>query len=342
MSCCSSSKDVVVLSARHLEHRYDGRTVLAVEALDLEAGRITGVVGPNGAGKSTLLRVLAFLERPHAGTLILDGHPVRTSQDRRLARQAVTLVEQRPFVFPGTVHRNLLYGLSLHGITGRDAAARAEASLSRLGASAMADRAARQLSEGEVQRVAIARAIALQPAVLLLDEPVSGADRGALTQLYQVLDEERRRGAAIGFVSHQLEYAYRWANRVFALTDGRLSPLTPDNLFRTTLSEAAGPQIVRAGPLEIEVVTDKSGPATLLIPPEDIVVSREPLHSSARNQYTGRVTRISDDGRGGVTLTVDVGVDLSARITREALDELEIQLGTELILSVKAMAVRVF
>ena len=108
-------------------------------------------------------------------------------------------------------------------------------------------------------------------------------------------------------------------------------------LFRST-----GPQIVRAGPLDIEVVTDRSGPATLLIPPEDIIVSREPLHSSARNQYRGRVTGISDDGRGGVTLIVDVGVDMSVRITREALDELEIGLGTALVLSVKAMAVRVF
>lgn len=332
----------MVLNARRLEQRYDGRTVLAIEALELEGGGITAVVGPNGAGKSTLLRVLAFLERPQGGVLVFKGRPVATAHDRRQARRSVTLVEQRPFLFPWTVRRNLVYALSLHGIHGGDAAGRAEEALSRVGASDLTDRVARRLSEGEVQRVAIARAIALRPEVLLLDEPLSGADRAAVAQLYQVLDEERGRGAAIGLVSHQLEHAYRWATRVFALTEGHLSPLTPENLFRTTLAEATGPQIVRAGPLEIEIVSDRTGPATLLIPPEDIVVSREPLRSSARNQYTGSVTRISDDGHGGVTLVVDVGVDLSARITREALDELGIKLGTELILSVKAMAVRVF
>jgi tungstate transport system ATP-binding protein len=286
--------------------------------------------------------MLAFVERPQAGEFILEGRPVITTRDRERARKRVTLVEQQPFLFSGSVQRNVVYALSLHGITRREATERAAAALARVGASTLTERAARQLSAGEIQRVAVARAIALQPSVLLLDEPVGGADRAAVTQLYQALEAERQRGVAICLVSHQLEEVYRWASQVFALTEGHLGPVTPENLFRTTIPEGVGPKIVHAGPLEIEVVTDKSGPATLLIPPEDIVVSREPLHSSARNQFSGRVNRISDDGRGGVTLTVNVGVDLSVRITREALEELDIRLDSQLVLSVKAMAVRVY
>ncbi len=315
---------------------------MPIESLELERGTVTALVGPNGSGKSTLLRVLAFVEQPRTGTLSLDGQPVVSRTDRRRARRLVTLVEQRPLLFPGTVQHNLLYALSLHGFSAADAPYHAHSSLDRLGVRELGDRPARDLSEGDTQRVALARAVALKPAVLLLDEPVAGADRAAVTQLYQVLEEERDRGPALCFASHQLEDAYRWSERLIALADGRSSPVSPENLFRTMIPEGTGARTVRVGPLELEVVTDKSGLATLAIPAADIIVSLQPLLSSARNQFTGQVTKISDDGRGGVTLTVDVGLDLAVRITRHALEELSIQLGARVVLSLKAMAVQVF
>lgn len=331
-----------MLSVRQLEHRYGGRQVLAIEALDLEPGTATALVGPNGAGKSTLLRILAFLERPTAGTLMLTGRPVTAAAQRRRARRRVTLVEQRPLLFPGTVRENVLYALKLRGVRGTEAARRTSAALERLGVGPLADAAARALSDGETQRVAVARAVALQVEVLLLDEAVAGADRAAVAQFYRVVEDERGRGAILCFASHQLEDAYRWSDRLLALADGRATPVTPENLFRAVLPEGSGARKVRVGPLELEVVSDRSGPVTLAVPAADIVVSLAPLASSARNQFSGRVTKISDDGKGGVTLTVDVGVDLAARVTPRAVDELGIRLGTPVVLSVKATAVRVF
>lgn len=331
-----------MLSVRDLEHRHGGRRVLAVAALDLEPRTATAVVGPNGAGKSTLLRLLAFLERPTVGTLLLDGAPLRSRAERRRARRVVTLVEQRPLLFRGTVRDNVRYALGLHGVRGAEAARRTADALERLGLGPLADRPARTLSEGEIQRVAVARALALRPRILLLDEPVAGADRAAAAQFYRVLDEQRRRGVALCFASHQLEDAYRYADRLLALADGRVSPVTPENLFRADLPDGSGPRPVRVGPLELLVVTDRTGPVTIAIPPEDILVSLHPIETSARNQFTGRVTRIAEDGRGGVALTVDVGVDLTVRLTRRAAEELKLGLGSEVVLAVKAMAVRVF
>jgi tungstate transport system ATP-binding protein len=331
-----------MLSAAGLEHAYGKRPVLSIDALELEAGTATALVGPNGSGKSTLLRLLAFLERPVAGSLLLGGTLVGTAAQRRDARRRVTLVEQQPYLFRGTVQRNLLYALSLHGLRGPEAMQRAANALDRLQVTDLGEREAADLSVGEIQRVAVARAVALEPDVLLLDEPTGVADRAAVSRLYQTLEEERVRGAAVCFASHQLEDAYRWSDTLIALADGHASPVTPENLFRTVLHEGDGPKSASVGPLEILVVTDKSGTATIAIPPDEILVSLEPLQSSARNEFRGRVTRVGDDGRGGVTLLVDAGVDLAVHITRGALEQLGLHIGTQVVLSFKAMAVRVF
>src|SRR5207247_10923714 len=97
-----------------------------------------------------------------------------------------------------------------------------------------------ELSDGELHRIAVARALAVEPDVLLLDEPASSADRAAAQSLYHALAEERaRRPLAVCLASHQLEDAYRWADDVRALADGRLSPVTPENLFRVELPAGA-------------------------------------------------------------------------------------------------------
>src|SRR5207245_1538726 len=120
-------------------------------------------------------------------------------------------------------------------------------------------------SEGEVRldRVAVARALAVEPDVLLLDEPASSADRAAAQTLYRALAEERaRRPLAVCLASHQLEDAYRWADDVRALAEGRLSPVTPENLFRVELPvSASGGDLkhVCVGTIEIAATTDKTG-----------------------------------------------------------------------------------
>jgi molybdopterin-binding protein len=327
-----------VLELRGVRHRYEGREVLALEQFALNRGAVVAIVGPNGSGKSTLLRLAGLLERPSAGAVWLDGQPARAA-----ARRRITLVEQRPMLFRGTVRENLTFGLRVRGVPHREAGERVTGVVERLGLGPLLDRRRTELSEGEIQRVAVARAVVLEPDVLLLDEPTSSADRAAAQQLFHVLQEERRRRSiTVCLASHQLEEAYRWSDDLRALADGRLAPVTPENLFRVELAAGPPTRHVRVGPIEIRVVTERTGSAILAVAPSDILVSRAPVSSSARNVLSGRITRLTHPRPGLVHVTADVGVELVAAITEEAVRELSLGPGTTVTFTFKASAVRVF
>ena len=331
-----------MLEARGLQHEAAGRTVLDVPELRIEKGARLAIVGPNGAGKSTLLRLLAFLDRPTRGEVALDGATPRTRHERLAARRRVTLVEQRPLLFRGSVVDNAAWGLVTRG-TGRDEARRRALScLEQLGVGGLAHRPARSLSEGEIQRVAIARALATGAGVLLLDEPASGADRSAQGALYQAITSASAKdGVTVCVASHQLEEAYRWSDRVLALHAGRPVPVTPENLFRVELSGAGPMQHVNIGPVALDVMSERSGTVTLAIPPEEIVLSREPLHSSARNQVPGRIVRVAEQA-GAMRVTIEGGIELVALITRRSFDELGLSVGAGVVASFKSVAIRIF
>ncbi len=331
-----------MLEARGLRHAYQGRTVLAIEALALQPGTRLALVGPNGSGKSTLLRLLAFLEAPTAGELTLAGRRVRTGRERRAARRRVTLVEQHPLLFRGTVLENLVYPLRLRGADRAATEGAARAALEGLQLGALAERQARELSEGQVQRVAVARALAARPDILLLDEAVSAADRAAQHALFAaVATEQGRRPLAVCFASHLLEEAYRWSNDLLALHEGAPVPVTPENLFRVELPGPAGVQDVAVGSVTFHVTADRSGPATLAIPPDEIILSLEPLHSSARNCLEARIVRVAEQG-AAVRITLDGGVELVSLVTRRSFDELGLRIGARVWASFKTVAVRVF
>ncbi len=333
-----------MVELRGVRHRYEGRLVLDLEQFALPRAGMVAVVGHNGAGKSTLLRLLALLEAPTEGQVLFNGTVVPRRAPASLRRR-VTLVEQRPILFRGTVRDNLEYGLRIRDIGGTAGNGILGDVVGRLGLAPLLDRRRHELSDGEVQRVAVARALALRTDVLLLDEPASSADRAAAGALYRALAAERaERPFAVCIASHQLEDAYRWADDIRALADGRLSPVTPENLFRVELPPGDGVKSVPVGGIEIVVMTDRTGPAVLALPPTDIFVSREPLASSARNVFRGRVTGMAIEQRGaGVHVRADMnGVELVAAVTAEAARDLALTPGAGVVFSFKATAVQVF
>src|SRR5213083_654475 len=305
-----------MLELAGVRHAYEGRVVLDLERFAVQPGAMIAIVGHNGSGKSTLLRLLALLERPAAGEVRWDGAVVSSPRvrPRAAARRRITLVEQRPVLLRGTVRANIGFGLKVRGQRGGEAEKTVTAVAERLGITGLLERRRHELSDGEVQRVAVARALAVAPDVLLLDEPVSSADRAAAQALYGALAEER------------------------------LSPVTPENLFRVELPAGGGDETkhVRVGPIAIAVTTAREGPAILAVPPTDIFVSTQPLVSSARNVFTGQVTRLVRPRPGVVHVAADVGVELIAVITEEATRDLKLAPGSPVTFAFKASAVRVF
>ncbi len=311
-----------------------GRTVLDIPALDIPARAVTAVVGANGAGKSTLLRLLAGLLAPDAGRLALHGTPLDARPATLAAlRRRVTYVAAAPYLFHGSVRRNVAYGLRARGRRERDAVA---AALDAVGAAALAERAARSLSSGETQRVALARALALAPEVLLLDEPTANVDRASVPDIEALLAGLPDTGCTVVLATHDREQAHRLAARLVALEDGRLAPAPVRTVLRGSAVHRGDRWLFETAGLTIELPAE-AHPRAVAIDAEDVVVSRAPLDSSARNQLRGRITAIAHEPEG-VLLTVDCGQPLQARITERSLAALQLEVGSTVWLTFKATA----
>ncbi len=207
----------------NIEHRRGNQVVLQIDHLELQRGRFYALTGANGAGKSTLLQLLALLERPTSGELRVNGHLV-PQQDRHLCslRRGITLVHQSSFLFSGTVAANLVFGLKLRGLTRRDRERRTLWALQTVGLDDFAERRVNQLSGGEIQRVALARALALNPRVLLLDEPTAGLDGYGAPAFERLLVSLRDQGVSMVIASHDPTFVQRLCAEEIHLVGGRI------------------------------------------------------------------------------------------------------------------------
>ncbi len=219
-----------VLEGQSLARRHESRDVVADVTLALSAGDGVALTGPSGSGKTTLMQMLALLDRPSSGRVIIDGRDAWRSSAReraalRLSR--IGFVFQRSNLLPHLTARDniSLPAWRLHG--DRALALRTAGELlSRFGLAARADTRAAVLSVGEAQRVAIARALINQPAVVLADEPTGSLDSDAAAAVLTALDEVRAQGAALLVATHDPAVAARLPHALH-LQDGRLSAQQP-------------------------------------------------------------------------------------------------------------------
>ncbi|MFI5446720.1 phosphate ABC transporter ATP-binding protein [Polaromonas sp. UC242_47] len=187
--------------------------------LRIHAGERVALVGSNGSGKSTLLRTLHGLVRPTLGRLQFDA----------TARQAMLF--QHPYMLRASAQSNVALGLWLQGMPWKEAKTHALRALERVGLLALAPRNAKALSGGQQQRLALARAWAMQPQVLLLDEPTASLDPGAKREVEALMAEFADAGMTLIFSSHNLGQVKRLASRVIYLEHGRLLADLPAHDF---------------------------------------------------------------------------------------------------------------
>ena len=219
----------MTVEIRNLSRRFGRdaeRPVLQDITLQVASGEYVAIMGESGAGKSTLLNLIAGLDRPDSGTVLIDGVDLGTLDDdgrTLLRRRRMGFVFQAFHVLPYlSVARNVALPLALNGISGAAADFRLGELLAAVGLADRADSAPGELSGGEIQRVAIARALAHRPAVLLADEPTGNLDpRIASSVLTLLRDQVKRDGAAGILVTHSATAAAT-ADRVYVLENGRL------------------------------------------------------------------------------------------------------------------------
>ena len=213
---------MMLLELNNLRLRQGGFD-LQVPQLELRAGQLYALKGENGSGKSTLLRLLALLQQPQSGKVQFAGQSVvwRGPLLQHL-RQQVTLLEQTPFLFSGSVEKNLAFGLKLRGLSGRELRQRIDQTLEIVGLNGFAQRKAQALSGGETRRVALARALCLQPQLLLLDEPTANLDVGQVAALEKFLLGLPGRGMTVVIATHDAAQPERLGGEIISLHNGQV------------------------------------------------------------------------------------------------------------------------
>ena len=267
---------------------------VALEGLDLEVndGELISLLGPSGCGKTTALRIAAGFERADSGSIRVAGNDITNQPPHK---RNMGMVFQSYSLFPNlTVAGNVEYGLRTRGIAKPERQRRVAEMLELVQLGPLATRYAHQISGGQQQRVALARALAIQPQVLLLDEPLSALDAKVRATLR---DEIRRIQTELGittlFVTHDQEEALAISDRVGVMSNGRLEQLaTPIDVYRHPASAfvarfvgsmnelpgiVAGPGSVRVGGVVLTVATNSGlradAAVTVLVRPEDLAIA---------------------------------------------------------------------
>lgn len=216
-----------LLSIRGLEVTRGGRRLVSGMSLDAHPGELIALRGPSGSGKTTILRAIAGLDAFDAGTIEvgdarLEGGCLPDRPMLQRLRRSVGLVFQFHCLFDhmSALHNVCLAPVHVHGISTHDAERRARALLAQLGVESRADAWPRELSGGEAQRVAIARALAVNPPVLLMDEPMASLDPSRRADLGALLQRLTAAGRTLLVTSHDESFAKQFATRVLTIREG--------------------------------------------------------------------------------------------------------------------------
>ncbi len=355
----------LTLTAEGIRHSYRGSDFeLSVDRIEAPAGRTLALLGPSGSGKTSLLHVMGLLEAPRRGRVLLDGREV-TAGDRD-ARLAMAAVFQRPYLFKGSVAQNVTYGLSVRGVPRAERPARVAAALEMVGLAGYESRGAHALSGGEAQRVSLARALALEPRVLLLDEPLASLDpllKRRLTREFAAI--VRDAGATVVWVTHDQDEALVAADSVALVRDGRVVTLGPtdevmslprdewvaaflglEEPVRATVGESADGLVrLDTGGAAVWAVGAASvgEQVSFAVRPEDVLLFEPGVElpaTTARNRIEAQVVALEPRGATMHVVLDAHGTRLAASVSRASVADLGLAAGARVLVVFKATAVR--
>ena len=211
------------LSTRELSKSYSGRMVVKKVSLDVKSGEVVGLLGPNGAGKTTTFYMTIGLIPADFGSVILDGQDVTTDPMYVRARKGIGYLPQEPSVFRGlTVEQNILAILETIDLDDSERKERLRTLLSELGLESLAQSPAHTLSGGERRRVEITRALVISPRFILLDEPFSGIDPIAVSDIQNIILHLKERGIGVLVTDHNVRETLRITDRAYIVHDGEI------------------------------------------------------------------------------------------------------------------------
>jgi putative spermidine/putrescine transport system ATP-binding protein len=309
------------LTLDDIVHRYANSTAVDHVTLEIGAGELVALLGPSGCGKTTLLRIIAGFIAQTSGQVVVGGKRI---DDLPANRRNIGIVFQNYALFPHmTVADNVGYGLAARGTDKAAAKKRTAEMLELVQLGPLADRLTRQLSGGQQQRVALARALAIEPRVLLLDEPFSALDKSLrLDMQIEIKRIQRAAGTTAVIVTHDQEEALGMADRVAVLSHGRLEQFAPpsavyDNPATYFVNQFVGTANVFAGTLEAldgdtALVRLADGRALASRAPAAALALGTPVVACIRPENL----RLADQG-DGLAATVEIGMPLGATIVHE-------------------------
>lgn len=306
---------------RKVKKQFGERTVLDIDFLSFEQRKIHALIGPNGAGKTTLLNHLAILDQPTSGDIRFRGEQIRYERkEMTRLRKNIVLVDQTPILFTGTVWSNVEFGLKARRVPKSERRLKVVSALERVGMSDFAELGTKGLSGGEVKRVALARALAVEPNVLLCDEPTANVDQKHQEIILKILAHANSNwNTTVIFSTHYLSQSRRLANQTILLQNGRVFSEGGENSYPASIINRDGDRLVlklaadchlSLNGVGIEAQRDSQVRVQLI--PEKIQL--EPVKGDERRPCTGRVVNIAIEGLA-VRVTVDMGIILTATLS---------------------------
>ncbi|MFC1864939.1 ABC transporter ATP-binding protein [Chloroflexota bacterium] len=347
-----------------LYQRYGEQDILKNINLRVERGEVFALIGPTGAGKTTLLHLIDLLDLPTSGRVYVGGVDTTASAKVRLeARRRMAFVLQKPIVFNTSVYDNIAYGLKWRGMSRSNIHEKVSSILAMVDLSAEKNRNARTLSGGETQRVAIARALAIEPEVLLLDEPTANLDPISTSKIEELITNIiHQHSTTTIMATHDMSQGQRLADRVCVLLNGEiLQTGSSRDVFTSPgnreIAEFVGVENIVDGMIAsnedkiatintssniIEAISDYpvGEEVCACIRPEDITLALSRVSSSARNSFIGEITRIVSLGPLS-RVEIDCGFSLIALVTKKSAEELDLEKGKPVYATFKATGVHV-